>query len=564
MKFQDFEYVRPDYEKTKKEMTQWFKRMNEANSAGEAIRCAVEIDKIRQFYTSMKNLSGLRFSIDTTDPYYVAENDHFDEYWPLYKELTAQYYRVVLASPYLEDLRAFYGNQFIRVAECTIKTIDEKILPELQEEARLISAYFRVKTDAIVEFRGQKMNLSELSGYVSSSDRQTRIEATEAFYGYFESRQDDLDELFDKMVKLRDKKAKMLGYKNYIEMGYDEMNRTDYDADMVKHFRDQVKEYVVPVVGRLIERQKKRLGVTELPYYDESIRFLSGNARPFGTPEQILQQAKSMYEEMSPETGEYFNYMLDTDLIDVIPRHGKEGSGFSTYIGTYRAPFLFANFNGTSGDVNLMTHEAGHAFQSYMSRHFDTPELPSATMETAETHSKSMELFTLPYIDRFFDGTGDKYRFEQVEESLEFIPYGAAVDEFQHLVYENPEATPAERRQMWRSVEKKYLPHRFYKNNPFLESGTWWFKQGHPFFRPFYYIDYVLAQVCAFEFMEKMDEDYQSAWDSYVELCRQGGSKSFVELLKMTGLDSPFEDGAVQSIAEYAERYLNRFDDMSM
>ncbi len=564
MKFEYFEYKRPDYEQVKAELEQWFARLSASRSAGEAIRCAVEIDKIRQNYISMKNLSGLQFSIDTTNPDYVRENDYFDEYWPYYKELNARYYQELLRSPQLDALRDFYGEQFIRLAECTVRTIDERILPELQEEAKLVSASFKFKTDAIVEFRGEKMNLSVLSGYMLSDDAATRAEAAKAYYGYFESIQDTVDDIYDKLVKVRDKKAKKLGYKNFVEMGYNEMTRTDYDAEMVARFREQVKEHIVPVVGRLIERQKKRLGVTELPYYDEPIRFLSGNARPFGTPDEILAQAKGMYADMSPETGEYFRYMLDNDLIDVLPRPGKEGSGFCSYIGTYRAPFLFANFNGTSGDVNLMTHEAGHAFQHYMSRNIDTPELTCATMETAEIHSMSMELFTLPYMERFFGPQADKYRFAQVEAAIEFVPYGVAVDEFQHMVYARPEATPAERRAMWREVEKKYLPHRQYKDNAFLESGTWWFKQGHVFFRPFYYIDYALAQVCAFGFLKAMTEDYEKAWRNYIELCKLGGTQGFVSLLRTVGIDSPFEEGVVKSAVEYAERYLDGFDDMSL
>lgn len=564
MKFEEFVYTRPNYEEVQASLELLFQQLSHSKNAGEAIRCAVEIDKIRNQYISMKNLSGLLFSIDTTNPDYVAENDYFDEYWPLYKDLTAQYYHLLLASPYLEDFRSFYGNQFIRLAECNVKTIDQSILPELQEEQRLVSSNFKLKTDAMVSFRGESMNLSTLSGYLRSSDRQTRIDAAKAYYGFFESAQQELDTTYDQLVQIRHKKALKMGYPNFVEMGYNEMTRTDYDREMVERFRRQVLQHLIPLSTKLFERQKRRLGVTELPFYDEPIKFSTGNAEPFGTPEQILQQAQGMYRDLSKETDEYFQYMRENHLIDVLPRPGKEGSGFCSYIGTYRAPFLFANFNGSSDDVNLMTHEAGHAFQHYMSRYLDTPELPFPTMETAEIHSMSMELFTLPYMERFFGEQADKYRFAQVEHALEFIPYGCAVDEFQHLVYENPDATPAERRKMWRDTEKKYLPHRSYEGFPFLDSGTWWFKQGHIFFRPFYYIDYSLAQTCAFQFLMRMEQDYPNAWNRYLQLCRLGGSRSFVDSLKSVGLRSPFEEGVVEEIAAYTEQYLDRFDDSKM
>lgn len=278
-----------------------------------------------------------------------------------------------------------------------------------------------------------------------------------------------------------------------------------------------------------------------------------------------MQTAKGMYEDMSNETGEYFNYMLDTHLIDVMPRPGKEGSGFSSHIDVYRAPFLFANFNGTADDIKLVTHEAGHAFQSYMSRDIDTPELVGATMETAEIHSMSMELFTLPYMERFFGGKGaEKYRFSLVESAIKTVPYCCVVDEFQHLVYDKPEAAKAERRVMWRETERKYQPYKDYSGSPFLESGTWWLRQGHPFFRPFYYIDYGLAQTCALEFLMRMEEDYEAAWHDYVELCKLGGTRSFLSLLKVAGIASPFEKGTVKAVAEYVEKYLDGIDDAAI
>lgn len=565
MVFEQFEYKRPDYEKIKAKMIELLEKLRESSCAGEAIYYAVEIDKIRRNYVSMKKLSGLLFSIDLTNASYVEENDYFDEYWPLFNELDSKFYKEILDSKFVNEFEGFYGKQFIKLISCTVATIDESILGELQDEMKFISKNFRTKTNAEIEFQGKKHNLSTLSGYLTADDRRVRKEASEAFYGFFESVEDDIENTYDNLVKIRDKKAKKLGYANFIEMGYNEMQRTCYDQDMVKCFRDEVLKYMTPLSEKLIKRQMKRLGVTSLPYYDEGVKFATGNPRPFGTNVEILETARKMYEEMSPETGEYFNYMLDTHLVDVLPRKGKEGSGFETYIGNYRAPFLFANFNGTSEDISLVTHEAGHAFQFYMSRNIDSPELVGPTMESAEIHSISMEMFTLPYMERFFGKKGaNKYRFLLIENALQKVPYCALVDEFQHLVYANPEASNADRRKMWRDTEKKYVPYRDYEDNSFLESGTWWFKQGHPFFRPFYFIDYGLAGVCALQFLIKMEKDLKSAWHDYIELCKLGGSRSFLDLLQVAKLDSPFEKGTIKSVAEHIEEYLYKIDDMSL
>lgn len=566
MVFEEFDYKRPDYEQTKKDMESLLCELRNSGSAGEAIRKAVEIDKIRMNYHSMKDLSGLQFSIDLNNASYVAENDYFDDYWPYFKELDSKFYSEILNSKYLEDFRGFYGDQFIKLIACRLRVVDERILEQLQEEARLVSFNFRTKTNAEIEFRGQKLNLSALSGYLDSPDPELRREASDAFYGFYQSVEDDIESCYDGLVKVRDEKAKKLGYPCFTPMGYDEMTRTDYNEEMVAVFREEVEKYMTPLAQKLIERQKKRLGVTKLPFYDETVKFADGNPRPKGDYHDLLREAKAMYKEISPETDEYFNYMLDNHLIDVLPRKGKEGGAFEQYIGNERAPFLFANCNGSADDVKLVTHEAGHAFQFYMSRDFDSYEAVQPTMEAAEVHALSMEMFVLPYVDRFFDSArdADKYRFMLLESKVQKVPYCCVVDEFQHNVYNNPQANRMQRREMWRSLEKKYLPHRDYTGSEFLESGTWWFQQGHPFFRPFYFIDYGLAEICSLEFFERMKQDYSSAWRDYVKMCRLGGTLSFTELLKVAKIDSPFERGTIKRVAEFTEEYLSGIDDTSL
>ena len=244
------------------------------------------------------------------------------------------------------------------------------------------------------------------------------------------------------------------------ELGYARMLRSDYNSDMVADFRKQVEKYIVPIATSLKERQKKRLGIKTLNYYDEAINFRSGNAKPKGNPEWILKKGEKMYSQLSKETGEYFNYMVKHELLDLVTKKGKAGGGYCTYISKYKAPFIFSNFNGTSGDVDVLTHEAGHAFQVYSSMGFKVPEYYWPTSESAEIHSMSMELLTWPWMKLFFEEEADKYKFAHLSSALQFIPYGVSVDEFQHFVYENPDATPKERNHVWREIEKKYLPHR--------------------------------------------------------------------------------------------------------
>jgi M3 family oligoendopeptidase len=271
-----------------------------------------------------------------------------------------------------------------------------------------------------------------------------------------------------------------------------------------------------------------------------------------------------MYAELSSETDEFFQYMNDNGLMDLVSKSGKQSGGYCTYISKYQSPFIFSNFVGTSHDIDVLTHEAGHAFQVYSSRQMSVPEYNIPTYEAAEIHSMSMEFFTWPWMELFFEEDTEKYKFSHLSSALKFIPYGVAVDEFQHFVYETPEATPAERKQAWRRIEKKYLPHRTYEENDFLERGGFWHQQGHIFRTPFYYIDYTLAQICAFQFWKKANENRDQAWDEYLNLCKQGGSKPFTELVEFANLKSPFDTTCIQTVIHEIEEWLNQVNDKEL
>ena len=347
-----------------------------------------------------------------------------------------------------------------------------------------------------------------------------------------------------------------MGYENYVELGYYRMGRNCYDKDAVEAFRKQVKEDFVPFVEKLHDRRRERLGLEKLSYIDEGVYFKDGNPKPTGTPEEILAAGQRMYSELSVETKEFFDFMRENELFDVLGRKNKRVGGYMTYLPVYQAPFIFANFNGTSGDVDVITHECGHAFQGYLSGKDPIREHSDITMETAECHSMSMEFFTEKWMDWFFGDKADAYREMHFEDAMMFIPYGCMVDEFQHIVYESPELTPAERKEAWSRLEKEYKPHLDYEGDPFFGNGGFWQQQHHIYSFPFYYIDYVIAQTVAFEYKLWMDEDFDAAWKSYLKLCRLSASDFFTSMIKDAGLKLPFEEGCMKEIAEKLEKKL--------
>ena len=565
MIFKDFHYCRPNIEEIKKDILILIDNMKLAKSKEEQSVAIEKINKIRSNFSTMANLVYIRASIDTNDEFYQKERDYMDEIEPEMDEIITEYYKVLVTSPFREQLEAEWGNQLFALADNQIKSFSPEIMDLMQQENKLVSKYSKLVASAQIDFNGEVLTIAQLGPYAESTDRTVRKQAKDAAANFYAENVEELDCLYDELVKIRHEKAKRLGYKNYVELAYVLMDRIDYDAKMVANFRKQVAEYIVPVVTKLYERQAKRIGVEQLKYYDEAFNFQTGNAKPKGDAQWILENGKRMYGELSEETKEFIHDLLDRKLLDVEAKKGKESGGYCTFIEDYSAPFIFSNFNGTSGDIDVLTHEAGHAFQVYTTnRKLSVPEYLWPTYESCEIHSMSMEFFTWPWMELFFKEDTDKYKYAHLSNGLIFLPYGVAVDEFQHIVYENPEMTPAERKAAWRKLEQKYLPHRNYDGHPYLESGGMWQRQLHIYTSPFYYIDYTLAQICAFQFWKRSREDFKAAWKNYMHICEIGGSLPFNAIVKEAGLISPFEDGCVKAVIDEIEQYLNSIDDNNL
>ena len=564
MNFNDYKYEHLDLEKIKGQFSELIDNFERAENVERQIEAFDKIIKLRNHIETMQTLVSIRHSIDTNDEFYDKENEYMDEISPILFGFTNDFYKALVNSKFKDELIKKYGKLLFDLAENTLKVFSNEIIPDAQEENRLSSKYSKLIASAKIDFDGKELNLSQMVPYTQSKDRNVRIEAAKKVAQFFAENQEEFDNIYDSLVKVRTKMAQKMGYKNYVEFGYKQLSRLEYDAKMVEGYRNQVLENIVPLHTELRKRQEKRLGVEKLRFYDEAIKFNSGNADPHGSPEWILNHGKTMYKELSKETDEFFTFMTENNLLDLLSKKGKMSGGYCTYIPEYKAPFIFANFNGTAHDIDVLTHEAGHAFQVYQSRGFEVPEYLWPTYEACEIHSMSMEFLTWPWMKLFFENDTEKYKFIHLSEALLFIPYGVTVDEFQHWVYENPEVTPQERREKWLEIEKKYLPTRDYGEVDELKNGIFWFRQGHIFSSPFYYIDYTLAQVCAFQFWIKSREDSEKAWQDYLNLCKLGGSKSFFELMKSANLKNPFVEGTLAAVIPKIKEYLDSVDDMNL
>ncbi|MGM0712486.1 MULTISPECIES: M3 family oligoendopeptidase [Brevibacillus] len=564
MKFSQIPYTRVDMANVEERFSSLLEAFQQAASFEEQDKVMGQLNELRQEVESAREVAQIRHTINTEDPFYKEEQDYWDEAGPVYQGIISRYYAAITQSAFRSELEQKWGAQLFRIAETTLRTFSPEVVADLQEENRLASQYVALIASAKIMFEGEERTLPQLLPFQTSTDRDMRKKANEAKYEFLSKHTEELDRIYDNLVKVRDRIAKKLGFTTFVELAYARLNRTDYNAEMVANFRRQVEEQIVPVAARLVERQRERIGVDVMKYYDLAFDFATGNPTPKGSPDWIVENGKKMYEQLSPETDAFYNFMLENECLDLLSKKGKATGGYCTYMSKYKLPYIFANFNGTSGDIDVLTHEAGHAFQVYVSRGYEVPEYHFPTYEACEIHSMSMEFLTWPWMELFFEDDTAKYKFSHLSGSLLFIPYGVAVDEYQHAVYEKPEMTPAERKRTWREIERKYLPYRNYDENEFLEEGGFWQQQGHIFRDPFYYIDYTLAQICAFQFWKRAQENPEQAWSDYLTLCKEGGSKSFTELVKVAKLYSPFEDGCIQSVIGEIETWLNGIDDKQL
>ncbi|MDD2877557.1 MAG: M3 family oligoendopeptidase [Acidiphilium sp.] len=512
-------------------------------------------ERLRRATGTWSALVYLRFAQDTASAAYKAAREYADELGPVIADHeTTLKNRLLALDP--APIEAQYGRHALDIWRNDVTTFAPVIAKDLEEEAKLDASYTELLAAAKIEFDGQTLNLSGLTPYAESLDRDTRHRAATARWAFFAENGDKLDEIYDKLVKLRHRMARALGDENFIALGYRRMGRLDYGPEQVATYRQEVLRYVTPLVAKLIEQRRVANGLETLYAWDEALVDPKGNPKPAGDHDALVIKANQMFEAMDPRLAGFYKQMSEGGFMDLKNRPTKAGGGFCTSFPAFGMPYIFANFNGTHHDVDVFTHEMGHAFQNYQSRNQPSLDYLWPTSESAEIHSMSLEFLAYPYIAPMFGDQTERYRRMHLIGALEFLPYGVCVDHFQHEVYANPEATPAERHAMWLKLEAMYLPWRNWGDLAYPAKGARWQAQGHIYGVPFYYIDYTLAQCCALQFWVKSQQNYKASFDTYVDLCGLGGSASFGKLVEAARLKSPFEPGALQGVVKTAEAAL--------
>ena len=553
MKFPDMPYTRPDYQDVFRQVDALTARLRAASTASEQAALYKELETLVGHVSTQATICSIRNTVDTRDKFYEEEQAYHDEQAPLLEEKLQAFHKALVESPLRAELEKELGSLLFLNLEMELKSFSPEIIPLMQEENKLATEYQKLYASARVPFMGKEMTIAQLGPYKESTDRATRRAALEDEGGFFDQHQAEFDGLYSKLVQNRTQQAKALGFDSFVELGALRRQRNCYTPAQAAGFREQVVRDLVPLTLKLKERQAKRIGVEDFKFHDNALKFKDGSATPQGTPEEIMAAGRKMYEELSPETAEFIHMMFENDLFDVLAKEGKAPGGYCTGLEDYGYPFIFSNFNGTSGDVDVLTHEAGHAFADYIAnKTVGIHALRCPTMEGAETHSMSMEFLTAPWHHLFFGPLTDKYELSHAEDALLFIPYGCLVDHFQEEMYLHPEYTPEERNETWLRLEKMYRPYIDFDGLPFYARGAGWQRQLHIYLYPFYYIDYCMAQVMSLQFFALSLRDRKAAWEKYMDFVRLGGTKTFVDLAHAVGLRSPLDDGCVGDVCQAA------------
>ena len=558
MKFSEMTYTRPDIDALLTRCKELAAKAASAPDGDALVKLYYEQSEAFAEYNTASQLANIHYTCDTRDACWKAEQDFFDANGPAVTNASVEISRAFLANPHVDALTAKFGTTCVAGMKNAVLSMDDRTVELQQQFNALVSKYQQVYGGALVELDGKQLTIPQLGPYKEDLDPAVRRAAYEAEAGYFDAHRAELDELYGQIVQNLNQQAKVLGYKDYSELSYVRMNRIGYGAKEIKAFRDQVANDVVPLLQKVMAMRAKRTGIAHPTFTDLPVMFRDGNPKPIPGYKARMDAARTMYHELSPETAEFIDFMQDNELFDVESRPGKMSGGYMTSLPSYKAPFIFANWNNTSGDVDVLTHECGHAFEGYVAER--DPHVPADLecpgMESAEIHSMAMEFLTAPWHHLLFGKDTDKYALLHAEDSFVFLAYGCEVDEFQHIMYQNPDLTPDQRNAEWLKLEKKYRPWIDFDNLPFYGRGAGWQRQLHIYECPFYYIDYCLSTMAALQFFLLSLTDHKDAWERYLRLVRRAGLASYTELLETAGLKVPFEDGSIKGIAQQMTDWL--------
>jgi len=436
-------------------------------------------------------------------------------------------------------------------------------VPLQTELDKLSQTYDQITGKMTVVFQGEERTFPQMARFQDELDRPTRESAWRAVADRRAQDRDAVNDVFDKMIALRNQVAKNADHDSFVGYIFDAHHRFDYTPDDCKAFHDAVADHCVPFARRLATKRADQLGVDPLRPWDLAVD-TKGRAplRPFTNGPDLVAKSRACFQALDPRLAELFQTLGDGAntqgvktgaQLDLDSRKGKAPGGYQYNLDRLRVPFIFMNAAGLHRDVETMLHEAGHAFHSMLCREDPILHYRDYPIEFAEVASMSMELLTMPHWDAFYPSPDDanRARRQQLENSISLLAWIATIDAFQHWIYTNPDHNRDQRTDFWLGLDERFGLELSWDGLDDARKNQWQ-RQGHLFGAPLYYIEYGIAQLGALGLWTKsLEEGPAAAITAYTDALSLGGSKPLPDLFAAAGL--PFSFGA-DTIAPIVER----------
>lgn len=464
-------------------------------------------------------------------------------------------------APFTQELDQDKFFTYLRTVKKNIDLFREANIPLQAELSVMQQQYGAIAGKMTVEVNGQEYTLQQASKFLESHDRQLR----ETVYRKIQERRlqdkDALNDLYTQLIHKRDAVAKNAGFANYRDYKFVELGRFDYTKEDCYQFHDAVKQHVLPLIAKINEKKKAKLGLDVMKPWDteaepEGIQPL----KPFTNGQELYQKTVQCFEQLNPFFASCLKKMNELKHFDLESRKGKAPGGYNCPLAESGAPFIFMNAAGQMSDVTTMVHEGGHAIHSFLAHPLELSAFKEYPMEIAEVASMAMELFSMDHWESFFDNEADLKRAKehQLERTISIFPWIATIDKFQHWVYENPNHTVEERTTAWMSILEEFSTNTidFTGLEQYRQIG--WQRQLHLFEVPFYYIEYGIAQLGAIGLWMQYKSNPQQAISNYINALSLGGTKTLPQLYQAAGLQFNLSPAHIKTLMEFVNNEMEK------
>lgn len=506
----------------------------------------------------------IRMTCNTTDEKLLNDFQYFaTEIEPKIAPINNELNSKLIGSPFVKELDQEKYFIYLRSVRKALELFKEENIPLLTEIQLEQQKYQSITGSMSVILDDKEYTLEQAAVFLKSPDRSIRERAWNAITDRRLQDKEQLDVLFNKLRKLRQKVAENAGFKNFRDYMFEAMGRFDYSPEDCFQFHDAIEKTIVPLLKEQSEKRRIALGVDSLKPWDTEVDASGkGPLKPFEGGEDLIQKTQSCFYQLNDYIGERIRIMNANKLFDLESRKGKAPGGYNYPLSESGAPFIFMNSANTFRDLTTMIHEGGHAVHTFISADLELNDFKHLPSEVAELASMSMELISMSHWDVFFENEEDLKRAkrEQLNDVLKTLPWVATVDQFQHWIYTNPDHSTEERDKEWEKIFKRFGHNSADWQDHQAALENLWQKQLHIFEVPFYYIEYGMAQLGAIAVWKNYIENPKKGLHDYLEALKLGYTKTIPEIYNTAGITFNFSETYVNELVGFVKQELDKLD----